>query len=39
MIAAVFSYLGLPPFDFNHRQDQYEINQMYFHERKSALLR
>ena len=39
MIAAVFRYLGLPPFDFNHRQDQYEINQMYFHERKSALLR
>lgn len=38
MIAAVFSYLGLPPLDFHHRQDQYAINQMYFHERKKRTL-
>ena len=38
MIAAVFSYLDLPPLDFHHRRDQYAINQMYFHERKKRTL-
>ena len=38
MIAATFRYLGAAPLDFNHRRDQYEINQMYFHERKKRTL-
>lgn len=38
MIAAVFRYLGLSPLDFHHQRDQYEINQMYFHERKKRTL-
>ncbi len=38
MIAATFRYLGAFPLDFNHRRDQYEINQMYFHERKKRTL-
>lgn len=38
MIAAVFCRLGLPSLDFHHLQDQYEINQMYFHERKKHTL-
>lgn len=38
MIAAAFCYLGAPPLDFNHLRDQYEINQMYFHERKKRTL-
>lgn len=38
MIAAAFRYLGAPRLDFNHRRDQYEINQMYFHERKKRTL-
>lgn len=38
MTAATFRYLGLPPLDFNHWRDQYEINQMYFHERKKRTL-
>ena len=38
MIDAIFRYLGASPLDFDHRRDQYEINQMYFHERKSRTL-
>lgn len=38
MIAAVFSYLDLPPLDFYHWRDRYAINRMYFHERKKRTL-
>lgn len=38
MIAAVFRYLGLNPFDFDHQRDLYEINQLYYHERKKRSL-
>lgn len=38
MLAAVFARLGLPPLDFDHRRDRYEIEQLYFHERKKHTL-
>lgn len=38
MIAAVFRHLGLQHLDVDHRRDQYEINQLYFHERKKHTL-
>lgn len=38
MIIAVFCCLGLSPLDIDHQRDQYEINQMYFHERKKRTL-
>lgn len=38
MIAAVFRYLGLKPVNFDHQRDLYEINQLYYHERKKRTL-